>query len=40
MSCGRQAVFLAVSPEEAYAWIGGNKPVGGEYAVPGGWRFK
>lgn len=29
-----------MSPEEAMAWIGEKKPVGGEYAVPGQWRGK
>lgn len=25
------------SPEAAFAWMGGKRPVGGEYAVPGEW---
>lgn len=26
-----------MSPEEAFAWIGEKKPVGGEYSLPGDW---
>ena len=29
-----------MSPEEANAWIGAKKPVGGEYALPAEWRPK
>ena len=29
-----------MSPEEAGAWIGEKKPVGGEYLLPAGWRPK
>lgn len=29
-----------ITPEEASAWIGAKKPVGGEYAIPGGWNAK
>ncbi len=29
-----------MSPEEASAWIGTTKPVGGEYALPAEWRPK
>ena len=29
-----------MSPEEASAWIGAKKPVGGEYALPAEWRPK
>ncbi len=29
-----------MSPEEASAWIGATKPVGGEYALPADWRPK
>lgn len=29
-----------MSPEEAIAWIGERKPVGGEYVVPGQWKGK
>ena len=29
-----------MSPEEAGAWIGAKKPVGGEYALPAGWGLK
>ena len=29
-----------MSPEDAFAWIGEKKPVGGEYAVPGEWIKK
>jgi molybdate transport system substrate-binding protein len=26
-----------ISPVEAFSWIGAEKPIGGEYAVPAGW---
>jgi len=29
-----------ITPEEAFAWIGSPKPVGGEYVVPGDWLTK
>lgn len=29
-----------VTPEEAFAWIGTEKPVGGEYSVPAAWINK
>jgi molybdate transport system substrate-binding protein len=29
-----------MSPEEAFAWIGDKKPVGGEYHLPKDWRSK
>ncbi|TRZ91061.1 molybdate ABC transporter substrate-binding protein [bacterium] len=29
-----------MSPEEANAWVGAKKPVGGEYALPAEWRPK
>lgn len=29
-----------MSPEEAFAWIGDKKPVGGEYRLPKDWRSK
>ena len=35
---GKYHYFM--SPEEASAWIGATKPVGGEYALPADWRPK
>lgn len=35
---GKYHYFM--SPEEANAWIGAKKPVGGEYALPAEWRPK
>ena len=35
---GKYHYFM--SPEEASAWIGATKPVGGEYALPAEWRPK
>jgi molybdate transport system substrate-binding protein len=29
-----------MAPEEAFAWIGEKKPIGGEYKVPAGWVVK
>jgi hypothetical protein len=29
-----------MNPEEAFAWIGDKKPVGGEYHLPKDWRSK
>jgi molybdate transport system substrate-binding protein len=29
-----------MSPDEGFAWIGEQKPVGGEYTIPGEWRTK
>jgi len=28
------------TPEEAFAWVGGQKPIGGAYTVPQGWITK
>ncbi|HHI75900.1 MAG TPA: molybdate ABC transporter substrate-binding protein, partial [Gammaproteobacteria bacterium] len=36
-----QAIFARyryfATPEEAFAWLGEEKPVGGEYQVPAEW---
>jgi molybdate transport system substrate-binding protein len=29
-----------MSPEEAFAWIGDKKPVGGSYSIPAEWIKK
>lgn len=29
-----------MTPEEAFIWLGGEKPVGGEYIVPGDWVWR